>query len=735
MSSDLLHAGIKRKLLGLRRSLKLRLAIDGLAWLATVIVAIVFVSFAVDYTMRLDRPLRAFVIGLGLAFWAWVVWKMLIRPLIVPMNVPQLALLVENKWQELGDRLISTIQFGEGGLESEAMIRKTAEQANEMAAGLNFKKVVERKGMIRSLQIAAIAVTLLAGFGFWQSDLMRLWFERNVAFAEVDWPQDTYLKVLGGPDFVVMRGEDLVVYISVEDESDVPTNITLNARYPSLGMTQETLSLADREKVQALKAQGVIGDVKALYIKEFSSVSEPFEFFVTGGDDKRDRRRLHNVRIVEPPDIDQLIFTVEYPTYMRRESRKFSDDSGMLAVPLGSSVLVQARTTKDLKAAAISIDGEKVGMMDIKEYLGRPREIIGRFEVAGDKGASSKTLKFDLLDTEGYINKRGGEYAIRIQPDMPPSIDVKKRAIGSVVTPQAVIPFIIQAKDDCGVSALHAVLSRNKEKPVAAPENIPMPSGVYREIRQEYSMDLQPYLLEPGENIVICVEAADILPAELGGPNIGSSGAITLQVVTPEELMSDLVSRQNKVRMEFLEAIRMHEAAHAKVNDARTELAGGSDTPDIRRRINDAADLQNSVGAECIKAAVTLQAVLDEMVANRLGSDAEHQQLGQGVIEPLTQLNAAMDNISKALKATETINDIKTLSEKVTEISEGQQKLRDIMEKILTNMQDLQSRQELANQLKLFIDWSREILEEIRKSEESEMDDILKPSGNEKKDE
>ncbi len=146
--------------------------------------------------------------------------------------------------------------------------------------------------------------------------------------------------------------------------------------------------------------------------------------------------------------------------------------------------------------------------------------------------------------------------------------------------------------------------------------------------------------------------------------------------------------------------------------------------------------MQSTVGSECIKAAVTLQAVLDEMVANRLGTDAEHQQLGEGVIGPLTQLNTAMDNISKALKATESIKDVGVLTEKITEIAEGQQKLRDIMEKILTNMQDLQSRQELANQLKQFIDWSTEILNQIRKSEEKEMGDILKPAGDdEKKDE
>lgn len=735
MSSDLLHAGIKRKLRGLRRSLRLRLTIDGLAWLAISVVAIVFVSFAVDYTMRLDRPLRAFIIALGLAWLAWAVWKILIRPMIVPMKIPQLALLVENKWQDLGDRLISTIQFSKDDLVSEAMVRKTAEQANEMAGKLNFKEVVERKGMIRSLQIAAIAVALLTGFGYWQLDLMRLWFQRNVAFAEVDWPQDTYLKVLGGPDFIVMRGEDIVVYVSVEDESDVPPHIALHARYPSLGMTQETLTLADREKVESLQAQGVIGEVKALYMKEFNSVSEPFEFFVTGGDDKRDRRRSHHVRIVEPPDIRRLLFTVEYPNYMRRQSRKFSDDSGMLTVPLGSTVMVQAWATKDLGSATISIDGDKVGLMDIREYRGQPREIIGRFEITGNKEHGTRTLKFDLVDTEGYVNKRGGEYAVRIQPDTPPSIDVKKRAVGSVVTPQAVIPLVIQARDDSGVSALRAVLSRSKERPTAEPEDIAMSSAGEREIREEYSLDLQPYLLEPDETIVVRVDAVDILPKDLGGPNIGKSGSMTFRVVTPEDLMTELIARQNKVRLEFLEVIRMHESAHAKVNDAKVALAGGSITVDIRRKINDSADLQRTVGSGCIKASVTLQAILDEMAANRLGTKAEHEQLAKYVIEPLEGLNTAMDNIAKALKKTETIKNVEVLHDEVAKIAKIQQGLRDIMETILTNMQDIQSRQELANQLKQFIDWSKDILEGIRKAEESEMGDILEPSNGKKKDE
>ena len=79
------------------------------------VVGLVLVTLAFDYALRLDRTLRGVIMGGALAGVGWVVWRQILRPLRVPMDTGALALLVEGRFAQLGDRLISAIQFARGG--------------------------------------------------------------------------------------------------------------------------------------------------------------------------------------------------------------------------------------------------------------------------------------------------------------------------------------------------------------------------------------------------------------------------------------------------------------------------------------------------------------------------------------------------------------------------------------------------------------------------------------------
>ena len=177
-------------------------------------VALVLVSLATDYLLHLELPLRAALTVASLAAIAFAAWRQMLRPLAVPMSPRDLAMLVEKHYGELGDRLVSSLLFtgrsdelAKAGM-SKAMIDATALRANELAERLDFSKVVERPTMKRMLSLASCAMVLLGGFSIWQQDTMKCWFLRNVAFRDIDWPQNTYLRIDGGPNFAVMRGDE-----------------------------------------------------------------------------------------------------------------------------------------------------------------------------------------------------------------------------------------------------------------------------------------------------------------------------------------------------------------------------------------------------------------------------------------------------------------------------------------------------------------------------------------------
>ena len=188
--TELLRADVRGKLTALRVALSTRLLLEGVAWTVAAVVALVFVTLAFDYFLRLERPLRVGIVSLAAAGVLVVIWRGLVMPLRVPMRAADLALLVERRFGQLGDRLISAIQFS-GSEDAEtlgisaAMMRRVAFEANELARPLRFGEVVERRGVFRTWSIAGCALSLLIGFGFWQGDILGLWFLRNILFTEI----------------------------------------------------------------------------------------------------------------------------------------------------------------------------------------------------------------------------------------------------------------------------------------------------------------------------------------------------------------------------------------------------------------------------------------------------------------------------------------------------------------------------------------------------------------------
>ena len=728
MEAELLQAGVRAKLRALRCSLRIRLVAEALAWLVMAVITLVFITMGVDFVLRVsERPLRGGIMLAAAAAVAWVVWRQLLEPLRAPMSDDDLALLVERHCGRLADRLISTVQFArwadDAPLVSRAMIARTAEQANELAADVDFKRIVERSNLRRVLCVAACAAAILAGFAIWQSDVMALWWRRNVLLADVDWPQKNYIDVQGG-HFKVVRGDDLTVEILSDPAATAPPYVMLYAKYPSVGRTEAKIDPdpADRNR----------------FVKTFRSVTERFTFFIVGGDDHRDRRKGHTVTVIDPPALREIRFMVVYPPYMKQPVGRFDGAQAALPVPAASSVIVRAEATKDLSSAKLILDStdkkqSRQYRMKIENIAApggepRPRGISGRFEVADPNRARAEVLRFVLIDTDGYTSRRGGAYVVQVLADRAPSVEVKKAGVGAAVTPNAIIPLKISAKDDHGLVALRAAVGARNRKIELKSDPVEFTSPDPRRLSARHNLDLQGRPLRVGDVIAVTAEADDTLPKEMAGPNIGKSGALEFRLVKPEELMAELVRRQKALRLEFMEHIKLQVDARAKTLAAADAISADEVTPEARRRLGASASVQSSVGAECARSAEMFAAILEEMRNNRLGSARDHEQLRDGIVKPLKALAGPIRQTTAALNEAAKINDATTLKKQTLEIADLQEEIRKAMEAIRDRMEKLESRQELANQLEMIIKWSGELLRSIRQRSEAEVRGVLHPT-------
>jgi len=708
---NLISPEVYRRLSTLRRVLRLHLVGRGLCLLVVAMVVAVFLTLAIDYPLRLDRAQRLVILAMVLGGLGYVFWRFLVRPLTVPMGPEELALLFESRYPQLDDRLISLLQFGTRPSSrvgaSEAMIRKLAEQANALAARLSVGEVVESVGTWKRAGCLAGAVTALALFSVWKAPIMGPWFMRNVLLADLPYPRQTYLTVHGGPEFRVVRGGELVVRVTAKGV--VPPMVTFHMRFPGLGRVEQNVPAS--------------GPGEGNYIKTFQNVSDAFEFYVTGNDDRTGR---FHVTVVSPPELVALRGLKRFPGYMNRsEDEPFQATQGVIAVPPGTELYLAGEANKDISSARLLLDDKPAVAMRIKrirpagtpEGTLAPRGIEGVLQLPERIARATMVLRFELTDTEGICNPRGAAYTLRIVPDSPPRVSLNRRYVRGEVTARAAIPLVLKAADDYGIAAL-AVAAVPKAAGEAASqparrefpiEGHPDIQAHRRSIQVEHVLDLTPLKLQVGQLVHVQALARDTLPETFGGPNVARSPVQTFKIVSEEQLLAELIRRQKEIRLDFAACVeqqgRLRDKMRALADRVRTR---GVDV-EVGRRLRLIAAGQRRLAGRCAVIAQRLEEVVHEMEANRL-APAERRRLARHIVAPLRQvakkpMAEAISRIQRASKITDAAAMREFTAGSAAVLEDFYQRL----EAILKQMKELESRQELASQLKMIINISEDV--------------------------
>lgn len=348
---------------------------------------------------------------------------------------------------------------------------------------------------------------------------------------------------------------------------------------------------------------------------------------------------------------------------------------------------------------------------------GPMRGLKGSFYVWGRNRSEPMTLSILMTDTEGITNRRGSQYFLQVGTDNAPTVQIRKRDIGAVVTPRAMIPLAVQIKDDTGIASagiLCAVVDRKAKDVAEAIADLPPGRVEFRTVHVLDLLEHKEMALEPGDLIQVTARAADTMPGEFGGPGVGVSGRLDFRVVKPEDLLDELIRRQKEVRIEFAQAIALQVSALGKTLDANDALLRNPEiTTNVRLLLGDSGRLQTSVGAECAKAADTIAAIMAEMQNNRLGNKQDIDETDVNVTRPLHILAEDIRGTAATLARAAAFDDPGRLSEMTGKIASLQANHQAAMEAILDNMEKIGSRQEVDKELQRIISLSKKLLVEI----------------------
>jgi len=568
---------LEDKLADLRRRVRLLAVIHGLSAIVSSVFAAAIILGLTDYLLRFqDRGLRVFASLALLGALVWACYRFFYLPAVVRFRDVDLAIKLQRRFPELEDRLLSAVEFiaqdeddptaGSPALRRWVIARTTAETED-----IDFNQAIDCRPVVRGVLLAlviclAAAIPAILDPAASQTAVARLVNPLNNAA----WPQKNHLAIRR-PVERVGRGQ----------EFEIEAVDTLGAPLPAEVYIHYQFNGADGIPLEESVLMPQVG--KAAFTRR-ENVVRGFSYRVTGGDDLS--MPWLPVEVIQQPAVQSLSIRLFPPSYTGWPAETSENNIRALK---GTRLEIEAVATKPLKAASLCLE-------DGREFAGRlsPDGLHIAYTDAALTVEKSGSYWFRLTDCQNFVGGKDDRWEIVAVADAPPSVTIEQPSANLYVTPQAVVPLRIVAKDDLAIRQLDLAfsymgaatdlrsvpgLSSSAAKetilslyagPLKIPQQAigslsqPTESGQLEVV--EYRWQLEALRLVPGMEVVFQAIASDYLPQST------RSDPRRLIVVTPVEVQNRIAGRQTLLLSELDRVLKMQRAVRAQIEAAEISL-------------------------------------------------------------------------------------------------------------------------------------------------------------------
>lgn len=560
---------------------------------------------------RLELPLwfRRVVLAAGGAGLAWLLWTRIVFRLIRPLEPRSLALLLERKFPELSERLITAVELGHQPLErnavSNAMLQQTLRDLSLQIHSLDISPVFDIRPLRRGLLISCVLLISVIGFGVVNAQAMSRWYAAYIGGEPDYWArfrkQSLKIRVVTQPGDRIRefdsqqmykhpRGGDLSLQIESDRLESSPAQVTLQWR-----------SLADTGRTRGSVA--LLPTSTGMFRHTLEDVSSEHRLWFRGGDYANGDP--FRVVIVDPPRIEQISLQCDYPSYMGQDSledRPLIPTGTQVSLPAETRFELQLRSNKPLLSADVrteafelsigyqrDADGSfrpRPGQLTLKEQGTTESRVIALEPrhseqcLPGDRttivipawmtsGAeellqsidvrtafpiplsTQSELQIQLVDHDDVDSQELAALTIVGIPDEAPTVEVRRRGVRNVVTRTASIPLTGTIRDDYGVA--EAGFEYRVDALDLKHISFQNPPRGQREFTlaampQEAAerFSVLPLELKEGQKLSLTVVAADA--DDHTGPHRVHGETFDFLIVSPEELLGRLYDQEVNLR-------------------------------------------------------------------------------------------------------------------------------------------------------------------------------------------
>jgi len=639
--------------------------IEGLALLIAVLGLAFWLGMAGDWLFEPPPAARRIgLIAVGCAA-LYVVYRYLLRRVFVPISDTSVAVLLERRFPNLQDHLITAVDVAAAPARATTfhpqLVAETRQAADVAVAGVRVTQLFNRGPLLRAVATAAALVISIAVFAIASRDVFGFWLQR-IALSEESWPRRVHLEVVGfPPDATGLRthklaqDDDLELLVHARtDGYQPPDEVEIRFRLADGRRGRDTL-------IRVGDATASRGDFQ-LFRYEFKHVAGDMEFDIVGGDDRV--RDLH-LKVVDRPELYAIELECTYPEYLQRESRRLPVTGGM-RIPEGTQLVLHASSTKPLTAARVhgSKDQQDRALDLAKDSDQKLRWDYGPL-------TADDVLMVSVTDADGVASREPYRVSLSAVKDDVPQVAVRLSGISTAITPDAVLPLVGKITDDYGLDRAwfeyQVDAGPASQRPLAQ-----QPSGepalekldTFDTRATDPNTGQRVLDLKPKQRLTLALKATDRFNLSKD-PRAGSSQQFSLDVVTAADLLALLERRELALRQRF-------EAIYEKLTDTRnllnrvesndTNAETAEPTPPAanakpegkdaaapeatvaiaqrmlsRRRLRVAGSLQNVVQAsdEVKGVAEAFDDLSEELTNNRIDNPDLKSRLGEQIAQPL----------------------------------------------------------------------------------------------------
>lgn len=716
---------LRHALARLRRGIARHLTLQTLSWLVIAFVAWAFASFALDYLVRMTVPQRGILLAAGAVLFGFIVFRWLIRPLRQTVRDEDLALVLENHFPQLEDRVITTLQLAAKAKTADGisaqMLDAVAEEALEQVNRVSITEPLNSQRLRKLLLYGALVGALFAVP--WMMPATRAWAHifcsRMFTLSDVPYPRQTHLKVFrlveGEPVELkdsnnvirIGRGEDLDILV-VASGIRIPPNVRFELQFASSGRLRETVDRAEADR----------------FNRKFFNVIEPFSFSVVGGDDETAK---FSIEVVDPPVLSEMAFECEFPAYTALPKRTYTGSEGGLDAVVGTTVTVRAVASKSLRAGKLLLSGAKMTDLTLDPDAKGVR-LEGKFQLT-DPQRHSGMLRFSLTDAEGFTTE-AFSYPFTTLPDRAPLVKLMTKGVSDRITPNARVPLEIEASDDYGITQTLLVHVRRPEgKEEGAEEKTSAVESAPQNRTQfvhNHPWEVEPLGLKPDDILIFRAEALDAVQGR------GQSGAISLRVVKPEVVLEE-IRRQLRLYAQELERLLKRQRDTTIVTRVSRDILM-ADKPNAlaeeSQKIQEVIAGERDLGNTLQTLSEQFARLAAEMENNRVGNADEPQFWRDRAVSPLADvskqvLGALVSRLGDAQGADKTATAVEKLQLAIRE----QEAVETKLEAIYVEISAISEWGPIIEELRRLLDRAKANKAGIEELEKKLLEEFLKGGG------